>query len=200
MTRTYDIEESLPLEVPVPEWPERTVNVHMTVVYPKVNGTLELCAMGPDDVFVEGNLTYRGHGYAIKYIHTNDQGMPKGYWYARDEAERALVTDGSSQVHGVIPQDGTIDYALAQAVGGAPKTFVRPLLDALADTVQRYLVDHKDHAVAAREASLIQSVNRAATSYNRLAEGAAKAFGEYEEARKTLAITRAKRRHPQSQR
>jgi hypothetical protein len=179
-----DYEYTLPREVAVPEWPERVKNVTMTVVYPKVTGRLELCAMDTDDVFVEGDLTYRGHGYRIKFIHTNDQGQPKGYWYARNQAERAAKGDSNSQVYGVIPQDGTVDFELARAMGDAPKTFVRPLLDAVADTVLRYLCYEptKTHAAEARKASLVQNLNRKAEAYNRLAKGAEAALAEYEAA------------------
>lgn len=176
----------LPAEVPVPAWPERVTNVEREVLDLKVTGTLTLCAMGIDDVFVEGALRYRGNEYQIKYIHTNDQGQPKGYWYARDEAERAAKGDSNSQVHGVIPQDGTLDYVLARAVGDAPKTYVRPLLDAVADTVKRYLRNDAEHAIAARQASLVQNLNRAATSYNRKAQEAAEALVEYQAAAATL--------------
>lgn len=175
---------SLPATVPVPEWPTRATNVSMTVTG-KVNGTLDLCAMAVDDVFVEGNLTYRGHGYQVKYIHTNDEGQPKGYWYARDDAERARASNG--QVHGVLPQDGTADWALADVFSPrAPKTFVQPLLTAVADTVKRYLAEHAEHAIAARQASLVQNINRAASSYNRKAEEAAEALVEYEAAAAAL--------------
>jgi hypothetical protein len=180
MTKTYDIEETLPLSVPVPEWHERVANVQMDVNHGKVTGGLMVCAMSTDDVFVEGTLVYRGNEYAIRYIHTNDQGQPKGYWYARNQAERDAKGDSNSQVYGVIPQDGTVDYELARAMGGAPKTYVRPLLEAVEATVQRYLRDEAAHAEGARRASLTQNVNRAADAYNRLAKGAAEALVKYQ--------------------
>ena len=182
MTKTYDIEPTLPTEVPVPEWGERPDNVEMNLVG-KVTGTLHVCAMTTDDVFVEGTLVYRGNAYKIKYIHTNDVGQPKGWWYARNDDERKQADKGgANQMHGVIPQDGTLDYALASAMGEAPKTFVRPLLDAVAATVQRYLVEHREHALTARTAYLRQDANRAADKFNTLAEQAAVALRIYETA------------------
>lgn len=171
---------NLPTIVPVPEWPARPDSVERPVLDSKVTGTLTLCAMDTDDVFVEGVLRYRGNDYHIRYIHTNDDGQPKGWWYARNEAERAQRSDSNSQIHGVIPQDGTLDYALAEAMGGAPKTYVRPLLEAVADTVRRYLRNDAEHATAARQASLVQDVVRKADSYNRKAKEAAEALDEYE--------------------
>jgi hypothetical protein len=77
-----------------------------------------------------------------------------------------------------------VDFELARAMGDAPKTFVRPLLDAVADTVLRYLCYEptKTHAAEARKASLVQNLNRKAEAYNRLAKGAEAALAEYEAA------------------
>lgn len=165
---------TIPTAVPVPEWPSRGEMVKIVARDNKIVGTLSLTAMGVDDVYVEGVLTYRGQDYAVKYCHTNDKGEPKGYYYP---------ADGGGQVHGVLPGPGVADWARADFFEPrAPKTYVEPLLGRVAWAVSQYLTNHAEHAAQARVASITQDLNRAATQYNTKATEAVEALAVYETA------------------
>jgi hypothetical protein len=160
-----DTPDSLPLSVEVPEWGERSEMVEVQTG----KGTLRLVAMTPDDVYVEGELHYRGHTYEVRYRHTNDAGEPKGYYYSAE----------GGQVHGVLPGPGVADWARADFFSPrAPKTYVEPLLDCVKAAVIKYRRDHAAHAAQSRANSIRQDLNRKATTYNERAKAAAEALAE----------------------
>jgi hypothetical protein len=175
MTKTYDIEESLPLSVDVPAWVRDDTSVDI-VLTGKVTGTLSLRALVPDDVIIEGTLIYRGNEYPIRWQHTNDDGEPYGYFYRGTEG----------QVYGLLPtpdeNDGHLHYAIGEWLGGAPKTFRAPMLAAVKAAVVEYLTEHADHARQSRHANLVQDLNRKASAYNEAAKAAAVRLDEYEAA------------------
>jgi len=176
-----DYQVQLPLEVPVPAWVRDDENVELPVdpgsEGRKVTGTLTLRALLPNDVLVTGSLIYRGNVYHVRWEHTTDAGDP--YIYDNQGHERLVLT--------TIPTEGWEHWRLSEYLGSAPKTFVAPLLEAVKDTVQRYIREYQGHVRKMREANLIQAVNRKATTYNEHAAKAAAALDEYEAAAAALA-------------
>jgi len=180
-TNRIDIEHedylaSLPGEVPVPAWVRDDTDVELPVLGLKVSGTLNLRALLPNDVLVTGTLVYRGNEYHVRWEHTTDEGDP--YIYDAQGNERLVLT--------TIPTEGWEHWRLSEYLGSAPKTFVAPLLEAVKDTVQRYIREYREHVRVNREANLIQAVNRKATTYNEVAAKAAAALDEYEAAAAAL--------------
>ena len=176
-----DYQVQLPLEVPVPEWVREDEDVTLPVdpgtSGRKVTGHLNLRALLPNDVLVTGTLVYRGNEYHVRYEHTTDAGDP--YVYDSQGNNRQVLTD--------VPAEGFWHYRASQFVGGAPKTFVAPLMAAVKATVQDYIAHNPGHVRKCREANLIQEVNRKASDYNRKATEAAKALDAYETAEYNLA-------------
>src|SRR5215831_9640025 len=157
-TNRIDIEHedylaSLPGEVPVPAWVRDDQDVELPVVHEKVGGTLTLRALLPNDVLVTGTLIYRGNEYRVRWEHTTDDGQP--YIYDAQGNNRLVLT--------TIPTEGWEHWRLSEYLGSAPKTFVAPLLEAVKDTVQRYIREYQGHVRKMRGANLIQAVNRKAT-------------------------------------
>jgi hypothetical protein len=167
---TTDYLPDLPAEVTVPEWVRDDSDVELPVLGLKVSGTLNLRALLPNDVLVTGTLVYRGNEYRVRYEHTTDEGDP--YIYDAQGNNRVVLT--------TIPEDGWQAWRIGEWLGTAPKSYRAPLMEAVRDTVQRYVREYQGHVRKMREANLIQNVNRKATEYNRKAEEAAKALAEYE--------------------
>jgi hypothetical protein len=152
--------ESLPLSLPEPKWlypPERQL---IATKY----GTLSMAQMADDDVYVEGDLTYRGNTYRVRYEHTTLEGLPKGY-------------AGNGQDYGVVEADWQRARFFEPH---APKTYVGPLLDAVREAVVTYLSEHAEHASASLHAHKVQDQNRKASDYNRKAKELAELLAKYE--------------------
>lgn len=164
--------ETLPAGVPAPDWERDLPNVTIDTDY----GQLVCRAMGDDDVYVEGELTYRGNTYRVPYVHTNNAGMLKGY-----------ASNGRD--YGVV----TADWQIRQTFSpNAPKTFAPILAATIMDAVSRYLTEYADHAAENRRIQAVQDMNRKASDYNRKAVELAELLTKYEDAarRAGLAVTR----------
>lgn len=160
-------QDTLPTNVNVPAWPDRLEPVTILLAY----GYLNIQALGADDVFLEGTMTYRGKPYRVNMQHTDDQGQPKGYFYR----------DSHGQVYDILPEDGhSGSYARKTFFSPeAPKTYVEPLLAMVAKAVQEYFAEHQDHVKASRRATLQQRAHSAANLYNDIASKAVKALADY---------------------
>jgi hypothetical protein len=87
-----------------------------------------MAQMADDDVYVEGDLTYRGNTYRVRYEHTNLEGQPKGY--AGNGHDYGVVEAFWQRARFFEPH--------------APKTYVGPLLDAVRQAVVTYKVQDQN--------------------------------------------------------
>lgn len=172
--------ESLPVVVDVPECRSDLADVEVAITSTtKVMIVAQLRTMGPDDVLINGVMTYRGHEYHIRYEHTTFTGAPRG-WYYPDHDDPLYDERQGGQVHGVIPANK--NYALGAFLGGAPESYRAALAQAVKEVVITYMVDYAEHAKENRLINLQQDVRRAAEAYNDKTKEAADALARYERA------------------
>lgn len=140
----------LPNTVLVPEWERDLPDVTIDTPY----GQLRMRAMGDDDVYIDGTLTYRGHEYTLPYAHTTADGTLKGY-------------GNNGRDYGPV----TSPWQVAQAFRPSlPDTYRAPLAEVVRVAVRRYLDEHADHAAENRRIQAVQNVNRYGSEYNAKAE------------------------------
>jgi hypothetical protein len=161
--------DKLPREVAVPEWIRDDTSITISTTIGKVQVNLDCRALLPNDVIVTGSLIYRGNQYQVRWEHTTDDGDP--YIYDNQGQERLVLT--------TLPTEGFEQWRIGEWLGGAPKTFRQPLLDAVKAAVRLYIMENPEHVRASRRANLVQDVNRKGSDYNRKADEAATALTEY---------------------
>lgn len=159
----------LPGALPEPAYDGERAPVTITSNMGKVNYSLTMEAMGTDDVYLHGTVTYRGNEYRVSHEHTSIAGEAKGFEYGRpgeDGNAYGLATKDYARRNFFKPQ--------------APATYVEPMLDAVREAVTTYVREFSDHVRAGIRRDANNDAHRYAGDYNRKAAELRELLAKYE--------------------